>query len=119
MNGIPQPGDIFYADIGGEEDHRVIIISRESLNRGNYVLVVPVTSKRFEERRHNPHCVAFWADQFGFTCNCVAQAEGTTLLETNVLDFNRGIQGQLDGAALRNVIKAIGFVICADCEPLV
>lgn len=118
MIETPRPGDVFYADIGGDEDHRVVIVSREMLNRGSYVLVVPVTSKRFEERKHYPNCVAFLAGQFGFTRNCVARAERLALLEKHRLDFDRGLVGQLDGRALRDLTKAIGFVICADCEPL-
>lgn len=111
-------GDVYYADIGAEEDHRVIIVSRELLNRDKYVVVVPVTSKRFEQRRHYPHCVPFKAGQFGFTMNSVAQAEHIALIEKDDLDFERGCLARLDGSTLRSLVKAIGQVICADCEPL-
>ena len=112
-------GEVYYADIGAEEDHPVIVVSRESLNRGDFVLVVPVTSKRVEERRYYPNCVAFRAGQFGFRMNCVARAERMALLEKSSLDSERGCQGRLNGGALRDLNKAIGNVICADCEAVV
>ena len=71
----PKPGQIYYADIGADENHRVVVVSREQLNRGKYVVVVPVTSEGFAVRANLPNCVPFSAGQFGFDKNCVAQAE--------------------------------------------
>ena len=36
-----RPGEIYYADFGDDPDHRAVIVSREELNRGTYVVTVP------------------------------------------------------------------------------
>lgn len=34
------------------------------------------------------------------------------------LDLDAGVINTLDGESMRNVIRAIGYVISADCEPV-
>ncbi|MCH7812890.1 MAG: hypothetical protein IID40_02600, partial [Planctomycetes bacterium] len=104
---IPCPGEIYKAFIPGI--HYVIIVSREKLNRGKYVLVVPVTSQDYAFRSTLPNCVPFRRGEFCFTDDCVAQAENTTLLEQGEdIDFAAGCQGELDGEAMTKIIHAIG-----------
>jgi len=112
------PGEIYELVLGEEQGHRAIVISAECFNRGKYVIVVPVTSSRFEERRHLPNCVVFAPGQFSFDRNCVARAERTTLVFKCDLSIDAGPIDQLDGAAMWNLTKAIGVVLCADCVPL-
>lgn len=69
------PGEIYMADLGDAEPHRVIVVSREELNRGDRAVVVLCTSKEFAIRSTLPHCVPFQAGQFGFDKDCVAQCE--------------------------------------------
>lgn len=116
MNEIPRPGQIYYADIGADENKRVVIISTEQVNRQNYILVVRATSQRFEEYSRSPFCVAFRAGKFGFTENSVAKCDEIMMLHKAYVFADR-VLGQLDGAAMRDVIKAMGFAIGADCEP--
>jgi mRNA-degrading endonuclease toxin of MazEF toxin-antitoxin module len=54
-----RPGEIYMADFGPAGPHPVIVISRESLNRGRYALVVPCTSSPFEARSKLNNCVPF------------------------------------------------------------
>lgn len=70
-----RPGEIYMADFGPAGPHPVIVVSRESLNRGHYALVVPCTSSRFAVRSQLANCVPFWAGEHGFTVDCVAQCE--------------------------------------------
>src|SRR5438034_11645120 len=105
------------ADFGQAGPHPVIVVSREELNRGRYALVVVCTSARFAVRSKLPNCVPFRAGQFGFTADCVAQCENMLSIDKAQLDATAGLVGRLDDLALRNVIKAIGYVIEADCEP--
>jgi mRNA-degrading endonuclease toxin of MazEF toxin-antitoxin module len=70
-----RPGEIYLADFEEMEPHPVVVVSREELNRGNWVAAVLITSKRFEERSKQPHCVPFRAGQFGLSKDCVAQGE--------------------------------------------
>lgn len=114
----PRPGEIWYGYAGSGEKKRVIIVSREELNRGKYATIVPITSKKFEIRRGLANCVALSAGRFGLTKNCVAQAENITLVAHSDLDFDEGPIAELDGATMRALVKAIGNVIRSDCEPL-
>ncbi len=70
-----QPGKIYLADFEEMEPHPVVVVSREELNRGNWVAAVLITSKRFEERSKQPHCVPFRAGEFGLSKDCVASDE--------------------------------------------
>jgi mRNA-degrading endonuclease toxin of MazEF toxin-antitoxin module len=112
-----KPGQIFLADAGGEARRPVVIVSREELNRGSYVIAVPFTSAKYEERAEQPNCVAFEAGKFGLTKNCVAQAEAITVIEIITLDLDTGPIGRLNNGAMRELIRAIGYVIGSQCEP--
>lgn len=112
------PGEIYMADFEQAGLHPAIVISREDLNRGRYVLAVVCTSARFSVRSTLPNCVPFRAGQFGFTTDCVAQCENMLSIEKAQLDLAAGPVGVLDELALRDVIKAIGHVIESDCEPV-
>ena len=105
------------ADFDQAGPHPVVVVSREALNRGRYVLVVACTSARFAVRSVLPNCVPFRAGQFGFTVDCVAQCDNILSMEKVQLDTVDGPIGILDEMALRDVIKAIGHVIESDCEP--
>jgi mRNA-degrading endonuclease toxin of MazEF toxin-antitoxin module len=111
-------GEIYMADFGPAGPHRVIVVSREDLNRGNYALVVVCTSARFAVRSQLPNCVPFQAGHFGFTAHCVAQCENVLSIDKAQLDLTAGPVGVLDDAALREVIKAVGYVMESDCEPI-
>jgi mRNA-degrading endonuclease toxin of MazEF toxin-antitoxin module len=112
-----EPGEIYLADLDVAGKHPVIIVLREDLNRGNYALAVVCTSARFAVRRTLSNCVPFQAGQFGFTIDCVAQCENMLSIDKNQLDLVGGPFGKLDAATLRDVIKAIGYVLDSDCEP--
>ena len=109
---------IYIANFPEAGPHPVIVVSREELNRGHYALVVVYTSSRFAVRGQLPSCVPFEAGQFGFTANCVAQCENILSVDKRQLDLSGGPIGVLDGTTLREVIKAIGYVIESDCEPV-
>lgn len=113
----PRPGEIYAASLDGSEPHLVIVVSREDLNRGHYVTIVPVTSRRFELRSMLPNCLPFSAGEFAFGSDCVAQAENITLLEKGWIDLASGPLGRLDSARMRGLIHAIGYVIDSECEP--
>lgn len=85
---------------------------------GHYALAVVCTSSRFKVRSQLPSCVPFQAGRFGFTVDCVAQCENILSIDKRQLDTSAGPIGMLDETALREVIKAIGYVIESDCEPV-
>ena len=111
-----EPGEIYIADFAEAGPHPVIVVSREDLNRGHYALVVVCTSARFAVRSKLPSCVPFQAGQFGFTADCVAQCENILSIDKRQVDIDAGPIGMLAETALREVVKAIGYVIESDCE---
>lgn len=107
-------GEIYFADL--ESGRRpAVVVSREELNRGAYVVAVLCTSADFAARSRRANCVPFRAGEFGFTKDCVAQCESILFLRKVRLDPDP--IGVLDDTALRDVIRAIGHVLDADCEP--
>ncbi len=113
---FPRPGEVYWAFVGPKR-RPVMIVSREELNRGTYVVAVLVASAGLDVRWNLPNCTAFEAGQFGLEKDCVAQAETITQVERSELDLATGVIGTLDPAALRNLIRSIGYVISAECEP--
>jgi mRNA-degrading endonuclease toxin of MazEF toxin-antitoxin module len=113
----PKPGEVYWALMEGPEPRPLIVVSREELNRGDYVVAVPVTSRSFGERRRLPNSVAFRAGQFGLTKDCVAQAEAIAQVAKDELDLDTGPVGALDGTTLRELLKAIGYVLRTEYEP--
>ncbi len=85
-----QPGEIYIADFEQAGRHPVIVVSREELNRGNYVLVVMCTSAHFGVRMNLPNCVPFRTADFGFTRDWVAQCENMLALPVSQLDLASG-----------------------------
>jgi len=112
-----QPGEVYMADTDAGR-RPVIVVSREELNRGHWVVAVMVTSTHFATRSKMPHCVAFAAGEYGLTKDCVAQAETITYLPVSDLDLDAGAIGILDEARMRELIKAIGHLLASDCEPM-
>jgi len=113
-----RPGEVYMADFAEAGPHPVIVLSREELNRGRYALVVVCTSARFGVRSKLRNCVPFHAGDFGFTTDCVAQCENLLSIDLAQLEISAGPLGVLDEIAFRGVIKAIGHVMDADCEPM-
>ena len=112
------PGEIYLADIPYVGTHPVVVVSREELNRGKKVIAVVLTSSKFGIRSQLPNCVPFRAGQFGLTVDCVAQCETIAPIPKDALDWQHGLIGVLSEEALRDVIRAIGQVIGASCEPI-
>jgi mRNA-degrading endonuclease toxin of MazEF toxin-antitoxin module len=111
-----KPGEVDMADFPHVGPRPVIVLSREDLNRGDQAVVVLCTSARFAIRHTLPNCVPFQAGQFGFTKDCVAQCEQLLTIDRCEVSLVGPI-GTLDDLSLRDMIKAIGYVFDADCEP--
>ena len=111
-----KPGEIYWVDLATGR-RPGIVVSRESLNQGNYLVMVLCTTKRSTIRTKLPNCVAFQAGEFGMPSDCVAQCEANYALEKGEIDIACGAIGRRDATRLRGVIKAIGDVINSDCEP--
>lgn len=112
-------GEIYFAtNVYGSDPHPVVVVSREELNQGNYVVIVPFTSKKYAERKTFPQCVPFPAGtQTGLSLDCVARCDFITTVEKIELDFATGVLGKVDEEHMRDIILAIGYTIAATCEP--
>ena len=110
-----KPGEIYWADLEFAGRHRVIILSRELLNRGHTVLAVPCTSQSFAKRSKLANCVPFQSGRFGFTEPTIAQCENVQIIEKQLLDPDPIDQNSDE--ALRDLIRALGYVVEAECEP--
>jgi mRNA-degrading endonuclease toxin of MazEF toxin-antitoxin module len=111
------PGEIYMADIPPGQQHPVVVVSREELNRGDYVVAALITSQRFAVRSKLANCVPLLAGQFGMTKDSVVQGEMAGPIRKDVINLAAGPVSRLDDRTLREVIKAIGYVLDADCEP--
>jgi mRNA-degrading endonuclease toxin of MazEF toxin-antitoxin module len=111
------PGEIYLAEIPEAGAHRIVIVSREDLNRGRKVLAALITSSKFAVRSTLPNCVVLKAGEFGMTKDCVVQCETLAPIPKDVIDEDSGPVGILTEEVLRDIIKAIGYVIDSDCEP--
>ena len=112
-----RPGEVYMADT--EAGRRpAVIVSRDELNRGRWVVAVLITSAHFTTRSTLPHCISFRAREFGLTKDCVAQAETITYIAVSDLDLDAGPIGVLDDLRMRDLIKAIGNMLGSDSEPV-
>jgi mRNA-degrading endonuclease toxin of MazEF toxin-antitoxin module len=109
-----RPGEIDLADFEEMEPHPVVVVSREELNRGNWVAAVLITTKRFEERSKQPHCVPFRAGEFGLSTDCVAQGESLFSIRPEGLGEHLGT---LDDERWRDLVRAVGNMMGSVCEP--
>ncbi len=80
-----KPGEIYWVDLDVGR-RPIVIVSREDLNRGNYVVAVLVTTARYVTRSTLPNCVPFRAGEFGLPHNCVAQCETITFVRKQDID---------------------------------
>ncbi len=111
------PGEVYELERGPAGKPRyVVVVSREELNRGESVVVVPVTSTRFNVRKDLPNCVPFGQGEFGFTENCVAQAEQVSKIPTYAI-VSAEPAFKLNDDAMTRIVHAIGDVIGCQCEP--
>src|SRR5262245_20193969 len=103
------PGDIYFDRSYGRR-HPFVVVSREELNRGRYVVAIPLTSARLSERWDLPNCVRLQSGEAGLRKDCVAQCEHVTTILIEDLDVVDGYVGSLGEAKLDMLVKAIGDV---------
>ncbi len=112
-----QPGEIYMADVPPGQQHRIVIVSREELNRGKYVVAALITSKKFAIRSTLANWVPLKAGQFSLHQDSVVQGESAGPIRVDRLELAGGPLAKLDDITFRDVIKAIGYVLDSDCEP--
>lgn len=111
-----EQGDIYWYDNKKTDAHPLVVLSRRELNRGQQLVGALLTSADFDYRSTLPNCVPFRAGDFGLTKDCVLQGESVFSARVAHLDLDDPI-GRIDEETMRDVIRAIGDVFDADCEP--
>ena len=110
-----RPGEVYLADVGAADKRPIIIVSRDILNQGAYVVAVPTTTTRLEERYTYNNCVRIRAGEAGLSKDCVAQCEQIATIETDFIDSTP--IGEVSEEQFREIVRAIGFMMNATCEP--
>lgn len=112
-----QPGDIYWMK-GVPKPRPVVVVSREEMNRGRYLVGVPLTSRRIQDRWDAPSCVCFSKGEANLDRDCVAQAEAVSQMMVSDLDIENGWVGSLGEDKLDALIAAIGYVLSAEYRRL-
>ena len=111
------PGEIYEAFDRVGRLRPFVVMSRPELNKGDYFLAAPFTTARLEERQHVRSCVFFSRGSFGLAKSCVAQADALTVLRKTDLVEPPTPLGKLDAGKWRQLVRAMGFVVQAECHP--
>ena len=84
------------------------------------MLAVRFTTSRYHRRATLPNAVPFAAGEFGLSRDCVAQCESAGPVRSDpvrVDELDARPIGRLSDERLREVVRAVGYVMAADCEP--
>ena len=114
MKGLVQRGDVFYAPFGEGKPRPVVVVSRDDLNRGDYVVVVPFTTQKLENRGVLQFCVLFKAGESGLAQDCVAKTDEITFVSVTELDWKRGRVGRVLAARMKEIVRAVRYMIRDD-----
>ena len=109
-----QRGDVFFAPFGQSKPRPVVIVSRDDHNNGDYVVVVPFTTQRLDQRRRLASCVFFKAGDCGLTQDCVAKTDEITFIPIRELDWRRKRAGRVVGSKMKEIVRAIRYMIRDD-----
>lgn len=113
-----RPGEIYLLFEDEGKQRPAIVISREELNRGDYLLVVPLTTSRLKIRERLPNTVLLKHSKYGISKDSIAQAEMISYIRKDYMLLTEGPIGVLDNETFRSLVRAVGYVMSADCEPV-
>ena len=114
MKGPVQRADVFYAPFGEGKPRPVVVVSRDDLNRGDYVVVVPFTTQKLDNRGGLQSCVLFRAGESGLARDCVAKTDEITFVSITELDWKRGRVGRVLAPRMNEIVRAIRYMIRDD-----
>ena len=110
---MPGWSDIYEVTIGGGEHptRPGIIVSRDSLNREDDLLVVPFTSVKVAQRRNLDRYVYFAQGECNLREESVAQGHKVTFLDKKLIDFSRGRIGKVPRTKMQEIVYAIRWAV--------
>ena len=108
MTDYPKQGEIWWAVFFEGWERPSIVVSRNELNRGRLVLVVPCTSSRVQERIAYPNHVLIPSGTGDLTKDTIAQTHLIQPIEVSYLEKK---MGRLDIEQLAEILLAIAWSI--------
>jgi len=108
MPDAPSEGEVWLVNFQEGGERPAVVVSRNQLNRGRYILVVPCTSARLPDRTAFPNYVHLPRGVAGLTRDCLAQAHLIQPVDASILMQRLGILGP---ERLSEVLRAIAWVI--------
>lgn len=108
IDAYPKQGEIWWTSFQEGWERPAIIVSRNELNRGRFVLVVPCTSSQVEARAQYANHVLLPAGTGGLTNDTIAQTHLIQPIEVATLERKLGA---LDDEQLAEVLLAIAWTI--------
>lgn len=104
----PVQGEVWWTYFEEGWERPAVVISRDELNRGRLLLVVPCTSSRVDERVAYRNHVLLPAGTAGLTRDSAAQVHLIQPVETSLLQHRLGA---LDAERLREILLAIAWTV--------
>jgi len=105
-----QRSDVFEMPWGAGKSRLVVVVSRDSANGGDCVVVVPFTSQRLDERRNIRSCVLFLADH-RFTCDCIAKTDEISRVLKTEFNWKRHRLFRLTSAEMQKIVDALRCLV--------
>lgn len=107
-------GQVYWANLPSGR-HPVVVVSRDALNRGSHVVVVPLTTTRVAEQSSLANCVYLRQGDGGLPKDCIVKADQIASILTTRIEHQP--IGTLSDRLVREIVHAIGYTISAVCEP--
>lgn len=92
----------------------IIVVSRDHLNDGKYVVVVPCYSQQIPRRKRFPQNVLFQAGEGNLPTECLARTDQVTYVDKKLIDWKHDRIGRADAAMMGRIVKAIRWTIRDD-----
>jgi mRNA-degrading endonuclease toxin of MazEF toxin-antitoxin module len=89
----------------------VIVVSRDTLNGGNYVVVVPCYSQDVDRRSAYQQNVVLERGDGGLPKRCIVRTDQITFVDKKYIDWRNGKIGRLVEAKMVPIVKAIRWMV--------
>jgi mRNA-degrading endonuclease toxin of MazEF toxin-antitoxin module len=85
----------------------IVVVSNNTLNRGDSILAVPFYSRQLEKRKKQQWCAFYSTGEGGLDRDCVAKADELTLVDKLDIDLVAGKVGGFNDDQMKRLISAI------------
>jgi mRNA-degrading endonuclease toxin of MazEF toxin-antitoxin module len=92
----------------------IIIMSRDTLNGGHYVVAVPCYSQDIDHRMQYPQNVLLERGEGGLPKRCIARTDQITFVDKKFIDWRKDKIGRLPVSKMAEIVRAIRWVVRDD-----